>query len=99
MAASISRARALRQAARAEAPRAEELTELFCRNARRKVRRLFVDLWSNDDVMKYKVAQGVLQGKQLWLEALLEGLDEAPAAVEDEREEEAAPPPRVAAAG
>ncbi len=80
MAASIARARTLRKAGRPEARPAEELTDLFCRNARRKVRRLFQDLWSNDDAAKYRVAQSVLQGKHLWLEALLEGLEEtAPA--------------------
>ncbi len=103
MTASISRAHALRQAGRPEAPRAAELTELFCRNARRKVRRLFTELWSNDDVRKYKVAMGVLQGKQLWLEALLEGLD--PEMPEKAEEMPAAPKvapvarPRAVAAG
>jgi len=94
MAASISRAQALAAAGRPEAPRAEELTELFCRGGRRKVRRLFSELWSNDDVRKYRVAMGVLQGKQLWLEALLEGLEEGAAkpAVEE------APRPLAAAA-
>jgi hypothetical protein len=45
-------------------------------------------------VRKYKVAMGVLQGKQLWLEALLEGLEEGAAkpAVEE------APRPLAAAA-
>ena len=75
MAASVSRAHAMKKARRPEAARAEELTELFCRSSRRKVRRLFTDLWSNDDTAKYRVAQNVLTGKHLWLEALLEGLD------------------------
>ena len=30
--------------------------------------RLFHDLWSNDDVRKYKVALKVLDGKHAWLE-------------------------------
>jgi hypothetical protein len=77
MAATIARTRTLRKAGRPEARQAEELTDLFCRNARRKVRRLFQDLWSNDDTMKYRVAQSVLTGKHLWLEALLEGLETA----------------------
>jgi len=77
MAASIARTRTLRKAGRPEARQAEELTDLFCRNTRRKVRRLFQDLWSNDDVAKYRVSQSVLAGKHLWLEALLEGLEKA----------------------
>lgn len=74
-AASITRAHALRKAGRPEAPRAEELADLFCRSSQRKVRRLFHELWANDDNLKYRVAQGVLQGKQLWLETLLDGFE------------------------
>src|SRR4051794_40281199 len=75
-AASISRAHAMTQAGLAEAVSAERLTDLFCRNSRRKVRRLFRDLWSNDDARKYAVGKAVLDGEHLWLEALLEGLHE-----------------------
>ena len=92
MAATISRTRALRKAGRSEAPHAEELAELFCRNARRKVRRLFADLWVNEDNRKYKVAKSVLAGKHLWLEALLEGLDvKAPEAPEKKEAKPARP--------
>src|SRR5581483_1462759 len=45
MAASITRADAMKRAGLPEAMSAERLAELFCRNARRKVRRLFRDLW------------------------------------------------------
>ncbi len=54
---------------------AAELADLFCRSARRKVRRLFHDLWSNDDVAKYKTALHVLEGKHLFVEAGIIGLD------------------------
>ena len=79
IAATVSRAHAMRRSGHANAREAAELAELFCRQARRKVKRLFADLWSNDDSRKYKVAQGVLAGRQLWLEELFEGFD-APAA-------------------
>jgi hypothetical protein len=94
MAASVTRSYALTRAGLGEAQSAEQLADLFCRNARRKVRRLFRDLWSNDDSFKYSVGKGVLDGDHLWLEKLLEGLHEqlpvlpphdvheAPAAVE-----------------
>ena len=36
---------------------ARQLADLFCRNARRKVRRLFRDLWRNDDARKYAVGK------------------------------------------
>jgi hypothetical protein len=90
MASSVTRADALAQRGAAEAASAEELAELFCRGSRRKVRRLFRDLWSNDDSFKYSVGKAVLDGEHLWLEELLQGLhdvdrptlarDEAPAA-------------------
>ncbi len=76
MAAAVTRSYALSRQGAEEAASAEQLAELFCRNARRKVRRLFRDLWSNDDAFKYAVGKGVLDGDHLWLEALLEGLHE-----------------------
>jgi alkylation response protein AidB-like acyl-CoA dehydrogenase len=74
MAASVSRAHAMAEADHPEAANAAELADLFCRNARRKVLRLFHDLWANDDVRKYKVALKVLDGKHAWLEEGILGL-------------------------
>ncbi len=68
MAATITRVEALRRARRPEAEQAAELTDLFCRGARRRVGQLFRDLWRNDDVRKYKVALKVLAGEHVWLE-------------------------------
>jgi alkylation response protein AidB-like acyl-CoA dehydrogenase len=68
MAASVSRAQAMADARHPEAGNAAELADLFCRMARRQVRRHFRDLWSNDDVRKYKVALRVLDGRHAWLE-------------------------------
>jgi len=67
MTAAICHARALRDAGRPEAIQAAELTDLFCRNARRKVRRLFKDLWSNEDARKNQVAASVMKGEDAWL--------------------------------
>ncbi len=50
------------------------MADLFCRDATGNVRKLFRDLWGNDDVAKYRVAMGVLEGDQAWMEQLLEGL-------------------------
>ncbi len=74
MAASVSRAQAMKQQRLPEAASAERLADLFCCNARRKVRDLFRDLWRNDDSFKYSVGRGVLDKQYLWLEELLEGL-------------------------
>jgi alkylation response protein AidB-like acyl-CoA dehydrogenase len=68
MAACISRVRTMREEKHAEARRAGELTDLFCRNARRRIKRLFHELWHNDDVQKYRVGQSVLKGEHAWFE-------------------------------
>jgi hypothetical protein len=68
MASSVTRAHAMSEQGHAEAANAAELADLFCRNSRRKVVRLFQDLWANDDVRKYKVALKVLDGKHAWME-------------------------------
>ena len=74
MTSSVSRARAMAQQRLPEAASAERLADLFCCNARRKVRDLFRDLWRNDDSFKYSVGRGVLDRQYLWLEEVLEGL-------------------------
>jgi alkylation response protein AidB-like acyl-CoA dehydrogenase len=51
------------------APEAQELADLFCRQARRRVTALFGELWSNDDQRNYRAAQKVLEGGYGWLEA------------------------------
>jgi alkylation response protein AidB-like acyl-CoA dehydrogenase len=68
MAATLSRADALRRAGAAEAPRAAELTDIFCRGARRRISEYFRGIRSNDDVAKYRAAMGVLDGEFTWLE-------------------------------
>jgi alkylation response protein AidB-like acyl-CoA dehydrogenase len=80
MAATISHLHALRQAGKAEAKAAERLAELFCRNARRRVKTLFKAFWSNDDDFKYRTAVGVLDGDQAWLESIIDGTNPRAAA-------------------
>ena len=77
MAASVCRARAMADEKRPEAAEAAELADLFCRTARRRVARLFEDLWSNDDVAKYRAALDVLGGRHAWLERGILGLEGA----------------------
>jgi hypothetical protein len=50
------------------AEQAVELADLFCRQARRRVDRLFTDLWANDDDANYRGAQRLLEGRYRWLE-------------------------------
>jgi alkylation response protein AidB-like acyl-CoA dehydrogenase len=68
MTATISRARKLSDERAAEAEQAIELADLFCRNARRKIRRLFHEMWSNDDNRKNRTAAHLMDGRFTWLE-------------------------------
>jgi hypothetical protein len=68
MAAATTHAARLADGRYPEAERARELADLFCRNARRKVRRLFRDLWRNDDALKGRVAAAVMGDRHTWLE-------------------------------
>ncbi|MBA3743262.1 MAG: acyl-CoA dehydrogenase family protein [Sporichthya sp.] len=45
-----------------------ELADLFCAQARRRIDRLFHDLWSNDDDDRYAAAQRVVEGRYTWFE-------------------------------
>jgi alkylation response protein AidB-like acyl-CoA dehydrogenase len=69
MAATCSRAQMLAAQGDATAARgARELADLFCRQARRRVKDSFASLFHNDDVRTYGVAQQVLKGEHEWLE-------------------------------
>jgi len=78
MSATLCRTRRMIDDGHPEAQQAIELADLFCRSSRRKVRRLFHELWSNDDAVKNRVAASVMGGRQAWLEGgvLDLGLDE-----------------------
>ena len=67
MAAAVSRAEALRRKGEASAAEAANLADLFCRGSRRKVAKLFHDLWRNDDDRKYEAGLAVLDGRHAWL--------------------------------
>jgi alkylation response protein AidB-like acyl-CoA dehydrogenase len=74
MAASVTRAQALRKAGAPEAEEAAALADVFCRIARRRVRSLLGELWSNDDALRYRTAGDVLKGRHEWLESGIIGL-------------------------
>jgi hypothetical protein len=75
MSASVARAHAMRRSGSPEATRAAELAEVFCRGSRRKVDRLFRELWRNHDAAAYRTALDVLGGEHVWMERLVEGLE------------------------
>jgi alkylation response protein AidB-like acyl-CoA dehydrogenase len=69
MSAACVRAKMLMDDGSPDAEAAQELADLFCRGSRRRVDKLFSDLWRNDDEENYEAAQKVLDGRYLWAEA------------------------------
>jgi alkylation response protein AidB-like acyl-CoA dehydrogenase len=69
MSAAVVKAQLLLTRDPAQAPTARELADLFCRGARRRVNRLFTDIWFNDDAENYADAQEVMAGRHTWLES------------------------------
>ena len=68
MAATCSRAQRMFERDKASGERAVSLADLFCRQARRRVRAKFGGLRRNEDVPTYKFAQQILKGDHRWLE-------------------------------
>ena len=68
IAATCSRAQRLFARDPAAGVRAVKLADLFCRQARRRVRSKFNGLRRNEDVPTYKFAQEILAGEHRWLE-------------------------------
>ena len=68
MAATCSRAHAIYTRDKTAGARAVKLADLFCRQARRRVRSKFNGLRRNEDVPTYKFAQEILAGEHRWLE-------------------------------
>jgi hypothetical protein len=77
MTASCVRARMLAQQGNREAT---ELADLFCREARERIRTNFDRFYGKNDGAIYRVSQRVLRGEHAWLEQGIVGImDEAPA--------------------
>jgi len=69
MSAACVRAKMLIDDGSPDAQGAQDLADLFCRGSRRRIDKLFSDLWHNDDQENYDAAQKVLDGHYLWAEA------------------------------
>jgi len=61
----------------------EELADLFCRQARRRIARSFNQLFSNDDKASYSLARKALEGRYTWLEKGMLAEADRPAGPED----------------
>ncbi len=68
MSAACARVQMLKKRDQASGARAEHLADLFCRQARERIRVKFQEMWSSADVPTYRTAQEVLKGEHLWLE-------------------------------
>ena len=66
--AACSRANAMSKRDGARQPGPEELADVFCRHARRRVEERFAAVFDNDDLATYGVAQQVLRNEHIWLE-------------------------------
>jgi hypothetical protein len=97
MSAACVRAQMLTDDGEVEGEGAFELADLFCTGARRRVDRLFHELWHNDDSDNYAAAQAVLTGRYTWAEGgILDPAGEGPmlgtASVEGDVEAKVAAP-------
>jgi hypothetical protein len=68
MTAAVVRAQMLLADEPEDGPQAVELADLFCTGARRRIDRLFHDLWFNDDAEEYEAAKQVLAGRYQFAE-------------------------------
>src|SRR5512135_3558834 len=68
MAATVVHAKTLSSDDPTHGEHAAALAELFCTQARRRVQRLFHDIWANDDATNYAAAQELLAGRYTFLE-------------------------------
>jgi alkylation response protein AidB-like acyl-CoA dehydrogenase len=68
MAASCARVQMLMKKDPVSGARAQKLADLFCRQARARIRVKFQEMWNSADVPTYRAAQEVLKGEHLWLE-------------------------------
>jgi hypothetical protein len=76
IAATTGRAQMMVRTGHPNASQAVALADLFCRQARRRVGDLFRSLDHNDDRRIYETAREVLDGKHLWMEDGIVGLQE-----------------------
>jgi alkylation response protein AidB-like acyl-CoA dehydrogenase len=84
------RARMLGEDGSPDAAAAVELADLFCSASRRRIGRLFGDLWANDDTAGYLAARRVLEGRYRWAEdGILDWTEDPAAAAQEESREEA----------
>ena len=68
MAATCARAHAVARRDSAAGPHAVQVADLFCWQARGRIKSKFHGLWRNEDQHTYRVAQEVLRGEHRWLE-------------------------------
>ncbi len=71
---------------------AQELAELFCTQAKRRVENLFAELWSNDDDANRAASARLLDGRYRWLEdGIVDPSGEGPMIPEEVKQPVSAP--------
>jgi alkylation response protein AidB-like acyl-CoA dehydrogenase len=71
---------------------AQELAELFCTQAKRRVENLFGELWSNDDDANREAAARLLDGRYRWIEeGIVDPSGEGPMIPEEVKQPASAP--------
>jgi len=73
---SCLRARQMVQESRGDAASAIKLADAFCQGATLKVNRLFHELWTNTDDLKYQTGVSALDGDFSWVENGIIRMDE-----------------------
>jgi alkylation response protein AidB-like acyl-CoA dehydrogenase len=76
-----------------------ELADLFSRHARRRIRANFRALFANEDVVTYKAAMGVMEGRYEWVESGILDFAVHPTARAADALPEATPPAHATAGG
>ena len=68
MSAVAARVKQMRAEGHPEAETAAELADLFCRQAKRRIKLWFTEMWFNDDALKHDIGKRILTGRYAWLE-------------------------------
>lgn len=86
--ASACRAQMMSRLGKPHAEEARKMADTFCTGSRKRVKRLFEDMASNNDVQRYRLAQDVLEGRYTWWEEGMVGVEASAEAFEPEFEAE-----------
>ncbi len=82
--AAVCRAQMMTRLGKPHSAEARDMADTFCTGSRKRVKRLFEDMASNNDVQRYRLAQDVLEGRFTWWEDGMVGVEAGAEAFEPE---------------